>query len=199
MELNTYVQGAIRTESRLEKIQTNKQDLLNILKAYIAVGNLLDDIKKNVFYKKPINIDKWNDNVNIAIDKLLDIAMDPSVESVDDIEVDTRLFHAIVGIATESTELVEAIVSAIECERDIDQVNVKEELGDLNWYQAIAVDATNADWNGILETNLNKLKKRYPERFTSEDAINRDLESERKILEGGTFVQTDLNTKNRPY
>lgn len=35
----------------------------------------------------------------------------------------------------------------------------------------------------ILETNINKLKARYPEKFTTEKADNRDLDNERKILE----------------
>lgn len=39
------------------------------------------------------------------------------------------------------------------------------------------------DVNVILEKNINKLKSRYGDKFSSERAINRDLESERKILE----------------
>lgn len=34
------------------------------------------------------------------------------------------------------------------------------------------------------DINISKLKKRYGEKFTSERAINRDLEAERNILEG---------------
>lgn len=34
-----------------------------------------------------------------------------------------------------------------------------------------------------LERNINKLKKRYPEKFTEYHANNRDLDAERKILE----------------
>lgn len=41
----------------------------------------------------------------------------------------------------------------------------------------------------ILNTNIEKLKKRYPEKFTEEGAINRDLDSERATLEEG------INTK----
>ena len=36
-----------------------------------------------------------------------------------------------------------------------------------------------------LEKNIAKLKKRYPEKFDENLAVNRDLETERKILEGG--------------
>jgi len=35
----------------------------------------------------------------------------------------------------------------------------------------------------ILEININKLKTRYPEKFDSEKAINRNLEEERKVIE----------------
>lgn len=35
----------------------------------------------------------------------------------------------------------------------------------------------------IWQTNINKLKGRFPEKFNFEDALNRDLNNERKILE----------------
>lgn len=45
-------------------------------------------------------------------------------------------------------------------------------------------DKNNIDISYILDRNIQKLKARYGEKFTSERAINRDLETERKILEG---------------
>lgn len=41
-----------------------------------------------------------------------------------------------------------------------------------------------ADIDNILEKNINKLKARYGDKFSSERAINRDLQTERNILEG---------------
>jgi NTP pyrophosphatase (non-canonical NTP hydrolase) len=43
------------------------------------------------------------------------------------------------------------------------------------------------DWDiySIMQTNIDKLKARYPEKFTTDDADNRDLDTERKILENG--------------
>jgi NTP pyrophosphatase (non-canonical NTP hydrolase) len=46
----------------------------------------------------------------------------------------------------------------------------------------------NTDIDTILEKNISKLKARYGEKFSSEKAINRDLEVERKILEGKPVV-----------
>lgn len=39
------------------------------------------------------------------------------------------------------------------------------------------------DQGEYLQKNIDKLIARYPEKFNSEDAINRDLDAERKILE----------------
>jgi len=192
-DLKQYVQDAIRTESQIDTIQVNIPNLISILKVYVAIGNLLDDLKKNIYYGKNINSMKWLNQLSEIITISPTINKLPDVADQQTLNVDPRLFHAIVGLATESTELVEAILKAIENETDIDHVNVQEELGDLNWYQAIAVDASDADWDKILETNINKLKHRYPEKFTSKDAINRDLDTERQILEG-VFMQAPIST-----
>jgi NTP pyrophosphatase (non-canonical NTP hydrolase) len=40
----------------------------------------------------------------------------------------------------------------------------------------------------ILIANIAKLKARYPDKFTTEDAINRDLDKERSILEQGIKI-----------
>ncbi len=37
--------------------------------------------------------------------------------------------------------------------------------------------------NKCMQNNIDKLRKRYPEKFTEEKALNRDLDSERKELE----------------
>ena len=186
MELNQYVTDAVRTESRIDTIQTNSENLIAVARIFVAAGNLLDDLKKNIFYGKYINDDKWVEQLATISRESEQLSFIPNDEDKDDLDsIDPRLFHAIIGLATESTELVEAVLKAIDDNVDIDHVNVQEELGDINWYQAIAVDASGADWNKILETNIAKLKARYPNKFTSEDAINRDLVTERLILEGG--------------
>jgi hypothetical protein len=41
----------------------------------------------------------------------------------------------------------------------------------------------NIDASLIMSNNINKLKIRFPDKFTTENAINRDLESERRELE----------------
>jgi hypothetical protein len=165
-----------------------------------------------------------------------------------------RLLHSALGMASEIGEYIEA-------DNKNDHINLIEELGDMMWYWAIAVDAlglhpdrvyrqgemalapvasttkkavendlfsTIGDWCDIvkkhtfynrvldiqvahsflalicrhicdlhilanrqtfektLERNIAKLRARYPEKFTTECALERDLTTERAILEGET-------------
>lgn len=179
-DLNKYVQDAIRTESRIEKVTTNPDLLIQALRIFIASGNILDLIKKNVFYGKPIPsevISDYHDEIYAAVMTVVE-------HREEDINIDPRVFHALVGIATESTELMEALSKAIKS-NEIDFINILEEFGDINWYQAIGIDSMDGDFNKILNTNIEKLRKRFPEKFTSEQAIVRNLEEERNTLETG--------------
>ncbi len=186
-DLKQYVQDAIRTESKIEVVSTEYNNLLGAMQIFVAAGNMLDALKKNIFYGKEINQDGWDTNLDTISKISASVDMISDGEDHTPLIIDPRLFHALVGIATESTELIEAIIKAIQSNTDIDHVNVLEELGDIFWYTAIAVDTTGADWNSILDTNIAKLKKRYPEKFTVESAITRDLDGEREILEKEKF------------
>lgn len=183
MKLKQYVQDAIRTESTIDVVNTEYNNLLGVMQIFVAAGNMLDAIKKNVFYGKEIKQTDWDANILTVLTETNLLEMFTLGENHTTLNIDPRLFHALIGIATESSELIEAIIKAIEYNTDIDHVNVREELGDLNWYQAIAIDSTNADWNSILDTNIAKLKKRYPDKFTAHAAINRNIEAERELLE----------------
>jgi hypothetical protein len=47
------------------------------------------------------------------------------------------------------------------------------------------LSVNNLDPSKVFDININKLKARYGEKFSTERAINRDLETERSILESG--------------
>lgn len=101
-----------------------------------------------------------------------------------------RLQHAVTGLHTEAAELSDAIKKHVYYNKEIDAVNIKEEIGDVFWYAWLALDELarlyGFEPEEVLETNLNKLRARYPEKFTEDAAVNRDLETERVILESGS-------------
>lgn len=91
--------------------------------------------------------------------------------------------HMVMGMQTEVGELVDVYKKNLAYGKPIDEANEKEEIGDLMWY--IACHCKNKGWDlgEIMATNIAKLQARYPEKFTSEKAINRNLVREREILE----------------
>jgi len=97
--------------------------------------------------------------------------------------IDSRIMHGISGCVTEAGELEDAMKRHIFYGKDLDLVNLKEEVGDIMWYLAILTDALGTSFEELADTNIKKLSTRYPEKFTSEKALNRDLHKEREVLE----------------
>ena len=94
------------------------------------------------------------------------------------------LVHAGYGFASESGEFLDVLKKQHAYGKPLDLVNLKEEVGDLLWYAAIACRGLGITLEEAAATNIAKLAKRYPERFTAEAALNRDLAGERAVLEG---------------
>lgn len=94
-----------------------------------------------------------------------------------------RLLHAAMGMSTEAGELLDALKKFIFYGKDLDLVNIKEELGDNNWYQAIMLDEIDYSYEEIWALVIKKLQARYKGNYNKEGAINRDLNNERSILE----------------
>ena len=95
-----------------------------------------------------------------------------------------RALHSAMGMSTEANEVLDALKKAVFYGKDLDIINIYEELGDLMWYIAIMCDTWGFDLENIMEMNIKKLKARYPEKFDEERANTRDLRKERKVLEG---------------
>jgi NTP pyrophosphatase (non-canonical NTP hydrolase) len=95
----------------------------------------------------------------------------------------TDNLHMSIGIVTEAGEIADVFKKHIAYGKEIDWVNVKEEIGDVMWYIANFCNINGWDLREILDTNIKKLEARFPEKFSAEKALNRDLEKEREILE----------------
>ena len=64
---------------------------------------------------------------------------------------------------------------------DIQWLQIKlKAIFQLSWHLSLLLDG---DLKKLCEINIEKLQHRYPEKFTTQKAIDRDLDRERKILE----------------
>lgn len=106
-----------------------------------------------------------------------------------------RDLHGLIGIATEMGELLDAYKRHIFYGAPLDKVHVGEEIGDLSWYQSLLLNVHGLRQGSVQAANIEKLRKRYPEKFTEEAAMNRDLASERAALDkmvDGILEQDDV-------
>lgn len=94
------------------------------------------------------------------------------------------LTHIAFGLSGEVGEFVDALKKHLFYGKLLDVVNLEEELGDMMWFIAYACRVLGLDLGTVMDKNIAKLAIRYPNRFQEWDALNRDLVTERKILEG---------------
>ena len=112
-----------------------------------------------------------------------------------------RILHGIWGTETELGELTDAFKRSWFYHKPLDTVNLKEEIGDILWYVILLEDELNRTFYGtrssldqiaqLYDSNLEecydkivlKLKARYGESFDKGKAVERDLDTERTILE----------------
>ena len=97
--------------------------------------------------------------------------------------IDLAIIHSMLGITTEAGEFTDAIKKHLLYGKPLDYVNLKEEFGDILWYISIGLKALGLTYEEVMQTNIAKLKARYGDKFTEAAALERDLETERKVLE----------------
>jgi NTP pyrophosphatase (non-canonical NTP hydrolase) len=79
--------------------------------------------------------------------------------------VPIRLFHAMLGIQTEAGEAADVIKRWIFYGTPLDTLKLKDYLGNLLWYAALACNAKGFDMGEIMEENIRKHRVLSPEKF----------------------------------
>ncbi len=83
------------------------------------------------------------------------------------------LMNSVMGLCGESGEAIDLVKKHIFHGHPLNREKLIAELGDVAWYIAEAATALDVDLEEILQGNIDKLKKRYPEGFSVEKSINR--------------------------
>lgn len=80
------------------------------------------------------------------------------------------------GLCGEAGEVVELFKKHIGHGHDLDKSKLIKELGDVLWYISAIATGVNLSLDDIAQANIDKLKARYPNKFSIERSINRDVE-----------------------
>lgn len=137
---------------------------LMLLQSRLADLARLDDMKREVCYGKPTDVERLS-------------ARNEEIISVDFSKLSPQAFHYLLGMMAEIPEVALALVRG-------DNVEAAGELGDLEWFRTRLASHIGASLTDIHAGNIAKLKARHPERFSDDDPSARDLEAERAALEG---------------
>lgn len=90
-------------------------------------------------------------------------------------EGEKRLCVASLGIAGEAGEVIEHVKKVVGHGHALDLTKVSKELGDLLYYVAEVASCLGLSLSDIASENVEKLKERYPQGFSSAASINRSV------------------------
>jgi len=153
----------------------NENRLRDVIERFMKCAEELDQMKKVKFYGKDLPEELKNKRIQTTVHSF-----------TQDDDGSEKLLHAAIGGATESAELLKAVYDHKWGDVEFDEVNCLEEMGDKAWYDAIIWRMFNFKLENIFERNIAKLLKRYKKgKFSKDEALNRDLDTERKTLEEG--------------
>lgn len=84
------------------------------------------------------------------------------------------LMNGALGLCGESGEVADLVKKATFQGHELDVEHVAKELGDVAWYLAVSATAIGVDLETIMKMNIDKLRKRYPDGFSSERSQHRE-------------------------
>ena len=83
------------------------------------------------------------------------------------------LINSVMGLCGEAGEAIDIVKKWMAQGHALDKQQLAKELGDIAWYLAEAATALDMPLEEILQGNIEKLKKRYPNGFEAERSLVR--------------------------
>ena len=83
------------------------------------------------------------------------------------------LINGVMGLCGESGEAIDIVKKWLAQGHNLDKDNLAKELGDIAWYLAETAYALDIPLESILQGNIDKLRKRFPEGFDTQRSVER--------------------------
>lgn len=91
----------------------------------------------------------------------------------DDLPYEAMCSNMCMGLAGEISEVIDIMKKHIYQGKELDITDVIEEVGDVLWYIANFCNVNNITMDECMESNIKKLRERFPNGFTIKDANER--------------------------
>ena len=92
----------------------------------------------------------------------------------DKLTANELLLNSALGLCGESGEVADLVKKHRFQGHDLDFEHIAKELGDIAWYLAVGAYAIGLDLESIFRMNIEKLKARYPNGFSTDRSLHRD-------------------------
>lgn len=86
-----------------------------------------------------------------------------------------QLCLSALGLTGEAGEVADSVKKALFQGHEINNLHIAEELGDILWYIALGCNAIGYSLEDVMQMNVEKLRKRYPDGFEAERSIQREI------------------------
>lgn len=86
------------------------------------------------------------------------------------------LINSVMGLCGEAGEAIDIVKKWLAQGHELDKAHLAKELGDIAWYLAEAATALELPLSDILQGNIDKLKRRYPDGFAVRASAERTQE-----------------------
>lgn len=100
--------------------------------------------------------------------KLAMVTLNPALSPKD------VLINGVMGLCGEAGEAIDIVKKHLAQGHALDREALVEELGDIAWYLAETAYILGVPLEDVLQKNIDKLKKRYPEGFQESRSVFRE-------------------------
>ena len=84
------------------------------------------------------------------------------------------ILNGVMGLNGEAGECIDVVKKKMFQGHTLDREKLIDELGDVLWYAAITCQGLGTDLDTVMQHNVDKLRRRYPDGFDADRSIHRD-------------------------
>lgn len=84
------------------------------------------------------------------------------------------ILNGVMGLNGEAGECIDIVKKYMFQGHDLNREKLLDELSDVLWYVAITCEGIGTTMDAVMEHNVEKLRKRYPEGFSIERSVHRE-------------------------
>lgn len=180
MDFVTYIKKAERTSAKLADEKLDNQHY--ILGLVTEIGELADIFKKELAYKKEADMVNAQEEIGDFCWYLANLVRANNISTEHLFEHTDPSPIGNIGRVIELSGIISWVQNALVY-KDVHPEILERNVVYLTENLLAFCRNNDFDITKIWDTNIAKLQARYPEKFTEEDALNRDLAKERQILE----------------